>query len=188
MFVCMRIIYVCKGLCVCCLTRWVSWVCWQCLPKLQYGWHFSTNPPSLEGLLITNAQFLMCSLLAIMSERMREKQVHRLYVNSFCACFSHAEIDLLTSCERLHANALATTKFHASSIVPSSLSLSLGLLFSVPLSRIFPPSLCSAALLTSAARKPSVLLSATNRHKQIKKHCSPINSPACLCLDLINWE
>lgn len=48
--------------------------------------------------------------------------------------------------------------------------------FRLPLSPLFSlafhPSLRSTALLTSAARKPSVLLSATNRRRQIKKHHS----------------
>lgn len=48
------------------------------------------------------------------------------------------------------------------------------------------PSLCSAALLTSAAREPSVLVSDTNRHRQIKKHHSPINSP-CSSLPGCDW-
>lgn len=48
------------------------------------------------------------------------------------------------------------------------------------------PHLCSAALLTSAAREPSVLLSDTNRHRLIKKHQSSINSP-CMSLPWFDW-
>lgn len=69
----------CLSLCVWCMTRWVSWVCWWCLPKLQRGWRFSTNPASLEGLLILTTQFFSCILLLYQRGRMREKQVHRLF-------------------------------------------------------------------------------------------------------------
>lgn len=71
--------------CVCawdvvwCMTQWVSWVCWWCLTKLQRGWRFSTNPASLEGLLILTTQFFPCILLLYQRGRMREKQVHRLF-------------------------------------------------------------------------------------------------------------
>lgn len=111
----------CMCLCVWCVTQWVSWVCWRCLPKLRCGWHFSTNPASLEGLLILTTQFFPCSLLLYQRERMRPKQVHRLCVHSFCTCISQAEINLLTSPQRLHANALPTPKCHASSnsVLPS---------------------------------------------------------------------
>lgn len=64
--------------------------------------------------------------------------------------------------------------YHSVSFRPPFFSLS-----SLP----FPPSLCSTALLTSAGRKPSVLRSATNRRRRIKKHHSAINSTACLQLE-----
>lgn len=126
LFVCEYIVCMCMCLCVWCMTQWVSWVCWRCLPKLQRGWRFSTNPASLEGLLILTTQFFPCSLLLYQRERMREKQVHRLRVLSSCTRILQTEINLLTSLERHHANALPTTKCHASSnSVPPSFCLSL---------------------------------------------------------------
>lgn len=57
MFVCGTCVPLCARACAWCVTQWVSWVCWWCLPKLQRGWRFSTNPAPLEGLLILTTQF-----------------------------------------------------------------------------------------------------------------------------------
>lgn len=154
MFVCLCVdtSYVCVScLCVCCMTQWVSWVCWRCLPKLQCGWRFSTNPASLEGLLILTTQFFPCSLLLYQRERMREKQVHRLRVHSFCTHISQTKINLPTSLERLHANALPTTKCHVApnSVLPS-FCLSLCHLVSFFLSFFSPLSLPHSPHLSAA--------------------------------------
>lgn len=121
---------------------------------------------------------------------MSEKQVHRLFTK-----FMQTEINLLTSPARLHANSVHLSLMHPPTLsYPSFLSRFCHLVsFCLPFYPIFfslpfHPFLCSAALMTSAARKPSVLLSATNRHRQIKKHHSPINSTACLCSSVIIWE
>lgn len=143
----MHIVRVRMCLCMQCVTQWVFWVCWRCLPKLQRAWRFSTNPASLEGLLIPTAQFSRAAcLLLCQKERMREEQVYRLCVHLFCISVSCSEINRLASPERLHANALATTKFHAASSPPLSPSLS----FSIILPYIVPPLLSHSLHLAAA--------------------------------------
>ena len=134
----------CMCLRVWCMTQWVSWVCWRCLPKLQRGWRFSTNPASLEGAPYPNHSVFPMQPAIISEregERMREKQVHRrLCVHSFCAHILQTEINLLTSPERLHANALLTPKCHASSNLVLPILLSLPLSFGLFLFCLsFPP-------------------------------------------------
>lgn len=191
----------CMCLRVWCMTQWVSWVCWRCLPKLQRGWRFSTNPASLEGAPYPNHSVFPMQP-AIISERegesMWEKQVHRrLCVHSFCTRILQTEINLLTSPERLHANALLTPKCHASSSsvlpIPLSLPLSFGL-FLFCLS--FPPFSLSHSTHLSAALhcwrqqpgSPLYFWVPQIDTGLIKKHHSPINSPACLCSNVIEWE
>lgn len=93
MSVCECVVCMCMCLCMWCMTQWVSWVCWWCLPKLQHGWRFSTNPASLEWLLILTTQFFPCSPLLYQKERRWERNG----MHSFCACISHTEINLLIS-------------------------------------------------------------------------------------------
>lgn len=182
---CRTCVPVCARACAWCMTQWVSWVCWWCLPELQRGWRFSTNPASLEGLLILTTQCFPCILLLYQRGGMREKQVHRLFTKFALADRnkpSHFPLRGIMQILHQHLNVMHPPALcYPPFVSPFCHLVSFWLPF-FPLSSLaFYPSLCSAAPLTSAAREPSVLLSATNRHRQIKKHHCPINSPACLC-------
>lgn len=118
-FLCEYIVRVCMCLCVWCMTQWVSWVCWRCLPKLQHGWRFSTNPASLEGLLILTTQFFPIQP-AIISERERMRD---RYTDSLCTHFAltpQTEITLFTSPWEVSCKCSANTQMSCilNSIIP----------------------------------------------------------------------
>lgn len=119
--------HVCMCMCLCtwCMKQWVSWVCWWCLPKLQRGWHFSTNPASLEGAPYPNHSVFFPPMQAAIISQSKK-------TGTDCALLQ-TEINLLDSPERFHANALPTTKCHASAnsfLSSFCLTLSFGLFLS----------------------------------------------------------